>query len=173
MTDSLTTVFVYGTLMPGERNGHVARLGGHFTARPATLHGYELFHLRPEAYPVIRPAANPAPRAHSRVSGFALTYSAPDWARALPFLDDLEGVDETPPLYTRERVVLRVAHPEHGSGQTDRPPGSSPPPDGADQPAWVYVYARTDRLLGEGVEAVPGGDWRTVPGRQRPEGSDR
>lgn len=137
-----TTVFVYGTLMPGERNEPVALRGGPYAARPATLRGYQLFHLSPEGYPGLRPG-----QPDDTVRGVALTYQAHDWPAALPFLDHLEGLHERPPLYTRERVQLNV-------------PGEDP------LDAWVYVYARPDRLTQPGAQAVPSGDWRDVPGRE-------
>lgn len=144
-----TTVFVYGTLMPGERNAHVAAQGGRFHARPATLPGYRLLHLWPEAYPAVVPGDGAG-----TVRGFALTYAPADWPLALPFLDRLEGVDEAPPLYTRERVTLALE-----SGET--------------LPAWVYVYALAERLERPGVVPVPGGDWTVIPDRSRSRDSDR
>ena len=144
----LTAVFVYGTLMPGERNEHVARQGGAFHARSATLRGYRLIDLRPEAYPgIVRGAAD------ATVTGHVLTFGPAAWPRALPFLDALEGLHDTPPLYTREQVTVQV--------------------DGDDVPAWVYVYARTDRLGQHGAVPVPGGNWRTVPNRGLPADGDR
>jgi gamma-glutamylcyclotransferase (GGCT)/AIG2-like uncharacterized protein YtfP len=143
-----TTVFVYGTLMPGERNAHVARQGGPFTAQPATLPGHRLLHLHPEGYPAVIPGA-PA----DTVRGMALTYAPHAWAAALVFLDALEGVRDTPPLYTRDRVTLHT-----GAGLL---------------PAWVYVYARADRLARPGATPVPGGDWLAVPDRARPPHGDR
>ena len=140
---SLTTVFVYGTLMPGERNAHIAALGGHFQARPAVLSGYRLLHLWPEAYPAVVPGDG-----GEAVSGFALTYAPADWPLALPFLDELDGVDETPPLYTREQVTLTLE-----GGET--------------LPAGVYVYALAERLKSPGVIPVPGGDWTSVADRRR------
>lgn len=145
----LTTVFVYGTLMPGERNAAVAGPPGSFRAQPATLPGYRLLHLDPEAYPAVVPGA-----LADLVRGYALTYTPGTWATALPLLDELEGVDETPPLYRRVPVHLRL-----GGGQ--------------EIAAWVYVYALTGRLAQPGAQAVPGGDWRAVPGRGRPRPDDR
>lgn len=144
MSEPLTTVFVYGTLMPGERNAHVATLGGPFVARPAALPGYRLLHLDPEAYPALQPG-----EPGEQVAGYALTYEPDAWAAALPFLDALEGLDEEPPLYTRERVQLRLE-----GGQT--------------QAAWVYVYARTERLQGPGVTHLPEGRWTVLDKRTRP-----
>ncbi len=144
-----TTVFVYGTLMPGERNAHIAALGGTFSAQRAVLSGHRLLHLHPEAYPAVVPG-EPGDAVH----GHALTYPPTDWAVALPFLDELEGVDETPPLYLRQQVLVTV-------------------PDGSSLPAWVYLYALRDRLARPGARPVPGGDWRSVPDRSRPPESDR
>lgn len=146
----LTAVFVYGTLMPGERNEHVARRGGAFGARPATLRGYRLIDLRPEAYPGVVPGTQDDT---DTVTGHVLTYDPAAWPQALPFLDALEGLNDTPPLYTREAVTVQV--------------------DGGDVPAWVYVYARTERLGQYGAVPVPGGDWRTVPDRGLPADGDR
>jgi gamma-glutamylcyclotransferase (GGCT)/AIG2-like uncharacterized protein YtfP len=148
-TDLLTTVFVYGTLMPGERNAGVAARGGTFSAQPATLHGHRLLHLTPEAYPAVVPGTP-----SDFVLGHALTYAPTDWHAALPFLDALEGTEETPPLYTRERVELNVE-------------------DGQTLLAWVYLYARADRLGQPGADAIASGDWREAPDRMRPRPSDR
>ncbi|WP_339097063.1 gamma-glutamylcyclotransferase family protein [Deinococcus sp. VB343] len=134
----LRSVFVYGTLMPDERNAHVAGKG--FTAQAARLPGFRLFHLMPEGYPGVV-------RGEGEVSGFVLTYSLEAWAQALPFLDHLEGVDETPPLYCRERVGVRL----ESDGEAE---------------SWVYIYARPERLEQAGVTEVAGGDWCTVAGRQ-------
>ena len=139
----LRSVFVYGTLMPGERNAHVAGKG--FTAQAARLPGFRLFHLSPEGYPGVL-------RGEGEVSGFILTYSPEAWAQALPFLDHLEGLDETPPLYRREQVSVRL----QGGGEAE---------------SWVYIYARPERLELAGVTEVAGGDWHTVAGRQE-HGSD-
>ncbi|MFB9995342.1 gamma-glutamylcyclotransferase family protein [Deinococcus oregonensis] len=149
VTDPLTTVFVYGTLMPGERNAGVAVRGGTFTAQPAQLRGHRLLHLTPEAYPAVIPGGP-----EDLVLGHALTYTPADWQAALPFLDALEGTEETPPLYTREQVDVHLH-----SGQTLM--------------AWVYLYARAERLSQPGADCVPSGDWRETPDRMRPRPSDR
>ncbi len=145
----LTTVFVYGTLMPGERNAHIATQGGSFSARPASLKGYRLLHLWPEAYPAVVPGDG-----GDVVRGFALTYAPADWPLALPFLDELEGIDETPPLYTRQQVTLTLE-------------------GGQQVPAWVYLYAVSERLNRPSVLPVPGGDWTAIPDRTRSSESDR
>ena len=136
-----TTVFVYGTLMPGERNAHIAARGGPFTAQPATLRAHRLHHLHPEAYPALTPG-----HPDDLVRGYALTYTPDAWSAALPFLDELEGIHDSPPLYTRGTVTLELE-------------------GGAALPAWVYLYARPERLSAAGAQHVPGGDWRVVEGR--------
>ena len=143
----LTRVFVYGTLLPGERNAHIAARGARHDSCAARLSGFRLFHLSPEGYPAIV-----AGETGDTVFGAALTYAPADWPAARRWLDELEGVDETPPLYTREQVTLTL-----GGGEA--------------APAWVYVYAQTQRLGQPGAERVLSGDWRDVQGRDRP-GSD-
>lgn len=145
----LTRVFVYGTLLPGERNADVAQQGGRFDAVPARLTGYRLLHLVPEAYPALLPG-----HPDEEVHGCVLSYAPEDWPRVLPSLDALEGVGESPPLYTRQRVTVTLT-------------------GGRRLPAWVYVYADTARLGRPGVLPVPGGDWRRIPDRVRPRPGDR
>ena len=130
---ALHRVFVYGTLLPGERNAHVCSAG--ITRTRATVTGYALFHLEPEGYPVLLPDAHAAP-----VHGWVYTYTPEAWPQALPALDALDGVDRVPPLYTRERATARCA-------------------TGEDVDAWVYIYARAARTRRAGALRVPGGDW--------------
>jgi gamma-glutamylcyclotransferase (GGCT)/AIG2-like uncharacterized protein YtfP len=141
--EALTRVFVYGTLLPGERNAGVAAQGA-FQAVPARLTGFRLLHLWPEDYPGIVPAGP-----GEQVLGAVLTYAREDWPRVLPVLDALEGVAETPPLYRREVVTVTL---EGGEAQG----------------AWTYIYAETERLGRPGVLALPEGDWRTHPRRTLP-----
>lgn len=141
----LTRVFVYGTLMPGERNADVAGQGGAFGAAPARLAGFRLLHLWPEDYPGIVPGGS-----GETVQGHVLSYARGAWFRALPLLDALEGVNETPPLYRRVEVTLTLE-----GGET--------------QAAWTYVYARAERLARPGALPLPGGDWRRHPHRARPQ----
>lgn len=136
----LHTVFVYGTLMPGELNAGVAGAAGEPLQRErATLDGYALYHLRPEGYPALRAG-------EGTVQGWLLHYSAEQWPAALHHLDELEGLDLTPPLYTRERAQAQT---EQGL-----------------RAAWVYLYARTERLAQPGCQLVPSGDWTRVAHRQ-------
>ena len=94
-----TSVFVYGTLKPGGKNFHVARLGGAFSVREACVEGMRLYALEPEAYPAMI-------LGEGWVHGFVLDYE--DIGTALPHLDALEGLDLFPPLYHR---VLVEVHP--------------------------------------------------------------
>lgn len=57
-------------------------------------------------------------------------------AGSLDELDELEGVDLQPPLYRRIRCG----------------------PDGRGE-AWIYSFARSDRLFGAGVTWIPDGRW--------------
>ena len=139
---SLTSVFVYGTLMPGERNEAVARQGGAPQSKGASLDGALLCDLRPEAYPAL------FREGQGRVHGHLYTYAAADWAAALPLLDDLEGLHLTPPLYRRAEVTVWAA--------------------GRQRPAWVYWYAREDRRHSPGCLPVPSGRWGDVPQRDQP-----
>ena len=113
-----TSVFVYGTLMPGERWEAVARQGGAYHAQIAQLSGVVLADLRPEGYPALFADA----QASVAVHGWLYTYDAASWPRALPFLDDLEGLHLSPPLYERVRVTVQTS--------------------GGPAQAWVYLYAR-------------------------------
>ena len=89
-------VFVYGTLMPGERYEAVAQAAGEALSRErATLSGHLLYDLRPEGYPALVAGGN------RTVHGWILMYSAEQWPAALAHLDDLEGLHLTPPLYAR------------------------------------------------------------------------
>ncbi|MPY67480.1 gamma-glutamylcyclotransferase [Deinococcus sp. SDU3-2] len=132
-------VFVYGTLRPGGRNAGLAARCGQPQTQAATLSAFRLLHLSPENYPAIVPG-----EPGERVQGEVLTYPPQVWAQVFPLLDALEGVDETPPLYHRQRVTVALA-----SGEAEE--------------VWVYVYARTERLTLPGAVPVPGGDWFQHP----------
>ncbi|WP_424951065.1 gamma-glutamylcyclotransferase family protein [Deinococcus sp.] len=138
---SPTSVFVYGTLMPGERYEAVARAAGTPEGQePATLEGYALYHLHPEGYPALVAGGG-------RVRGWLLHYDPAVWLAALVRLDDLEGLHLHPPLYSR---TLAAASTQAGESRL----------------AWVYLYARTARLQHSGCLAVLSGDWTDVPGRE-------
>ena len=95
------TVFVYGTLKPGERNYRVAQRGGHHSAEESYVEGFQLFHFEPENYPGIVAG-------EGIVHGWLLAYD--DISHALETLDVLEGTDMDPPLYNR---ILTVAKPQN------------------------------------------------------------
>ncbi|TSA87147.1 gamma-glutamylcyclotransferase [Deinococcus detaillensis] len=137
----LTSVFVYGTLMPGERWEEVARRGGSYHAEPAQLSGVVLADLRPEGYPALFADEG----ASVPVSGWLYTYDAQSWVSVLPFLDDLEGLHLTPPLYHRVQVTAQT---QQGPHQT-----------------WVYLYARPARRDAAGFFPVASGRWSDVPER--------
>ncbi|WP_407569964.1 gamma-glutamylcyclotransferase family protein [Deinococcus altitudinis] len=133
------SVFVYGTLMPGECNAAVARAAGTPAGQErATLSGYALFDLRPEGYPALTTGDH-------TVQGWLLHYGADQWPTALVHLDDLEGLHLTPPLYTRTQAQASTAT--------------------GTQTVWVYLYARPERLAEPGCVAVPSGDWTDVAER--------
>ncbi|GAA4006920.1 hypothetical protein GCM10022631_18200 [Deinococcus rubellus] len=136
-----TSVFVYGTLMPGERWEAVARRGGTYHAQIAQLGGVVLADLRPEGYPALFTDA----QASAVVHGWLYTYDAASWPLALPFLDDLEGLHLSPPLYERALVTVQTA--------------------GGPARSWVYLYARTDRRHAPGFVPVISGRWADVPER--------
>ena len=133
------TVFVYGTLMPGERNAAVAHAAGEPQAQePATLDGHRLYDLHPEGYPALLADPEGGP-----VRGWVLHYRPAVWSAALAHLDDLEGLHLQPPLYLRRLVQARTGA-------------------GALCPAWVYLYARSDRLRQPGFRPVSSGDWTAL-----------
>ncbi|GGR01701.1 gamma-glutamylcyclotransferase family protein [Deinococcus ruber] len=139
------SVFVYGTLMPGERNAWVAHTAAPpLRAERAQLRGYTLYDLRPEGYPALT-ENSPATAAQTTVEGWVLHYGE-GWEMALPHLDDLEGLHLTPPLYHRQQA----------SAATERGP----------KMVWVYVYARTDRLLQPGAVVVLSGRWTDTADRE-------
>jgi gamma-glutamylcyclotransferase (GGCT)/AIG2-like uncharacterized protein YtfP len=132
------SVFVYGTLKPGEKYAHVAEAAGAFRHREGYVDGFVLYHLEPEGYPAIAPSplgANPSGR---RVFGVLLTYL--DITTALSLLDDFEGLHDSPPHYVRQHVSVGPRGEE----------------------AWVYTYARLERLQHPGASAVPSGVWTGV-----------
>ena len=100
-TDNIRSVFVYGSLKPGEHNAYVATQAGSFSSRPAYIEGMALYHLEPENYPAMIPG-------NDRVYGCVLDYE--DMAAALPALDALEGCDLQPPLYHRRVVWVQPMH---------------------------------------------------------------
>ena len=135
------SVFVYGTLMPGERNAGVAEEAGAPTEQEAaTLKGYVLYDLRPEGYPGLVAGGG-------EVRGWLLHYAPEQWPAALASLDELEGLHLQPPLYSRHLASALTA-------------------GGEAKQVWVYLYARPERLKEPGAAQVSSGDWTDVAGRQ-------
>jgi gamma-glutamylcyclotransferase (GGCT)/AIG2-like uncharacterized protein YtfP len=128
---SIRSVFVYGTLMPGGSNVHVAERGGPFTVREAYVQGFVLYHLEPEGYPAMVPG-------EGRVHGVLLDYDPSDIGAALVHLDALEGVAEEPPYY-RRAIVEALPMLE---------------------PVWTYLYARPQRLKQPGAQRIFTGRWQ-------------
>lgn len=154
--EQLRAVFVYGTLMPGERYEAVAQAAGEaVNSERATLSGHLLYDLRPEGYPALVAGGSGTVDGStvqgstvqgSTIHGWILTYSAEKWPAALIHLDDLEGLHLRPPLYAR--TWAQACGTATGV-----------------QPVWVYLYARLERLEQPGCVAVPSGDWTAVADR--------
>ncbi|WP_405390940.1 gamma-glutamylcyclotransferase [Streptomyces sp. NBC_01102] len=143
MTGTGPPFFVYGTLLPGQRNHDRFLRGRTSGERPAVLPGALLY--EGPGYPY-------AVGGHGTVHGALVTAAQGSYAELLGLLDDLEeylGPDHPRNLY--ERVVRRVV------------PGTGP---GSGEPvrAWVYLAAAAvTRSLRTGGTPVPGGDWLKRP----------
>lgn len=131
MSSTPSSCFVYGTLKPGERNHKVAEQGGKFTAEEGEIKGFDLFHFHPENYPGILPG-------EGVVRGYVLTYE--DMSVAMPFLDELEGTEFDPPLYTRELVTVSPQNKQ----------------------VWVYIYGNRDRCFLPTAQRIESGDWQPM-----------
>ncbi|MGD1942440.1 MAG: gamma-glutamylcyclotransferase [Leptolyngbyaceae cyanobacterium] len=128
----MVTVFVYGTLKPGEAayprycQPHVV------LAQPALVQG-DLFHL-PQGYPALT-------LGDRWIHGFLLRLQD-DWKIAA--MDDFEDYDPSRPA--AENLYVRQQWPVFSP--TQQPLG----------PAWVYWMAK-DRIQALGGIAVTSGDW--------------
>ena len=132
--NKIAGVFVYGTLKPGLHNYYLAERAGALTYQPGFIEGFELYHLEPENYPAIVAGAG-------RVYGGVLAFE--DIGEAFGLLDELEGVNDTPPLYRRQLVDVTLK--------------------GGRATAWVYTYALSFKR--EGALRVASGEWQPVTGR--------
>jgi len=135
----IDSVFVYGTLMPGAKNEHIARQAGKHRAEKAYIEGVLLFDLMPEGYPglVYKDSHSPLDENPSgRVEGYVLHFD--DITLALTLLDEFEGCYLEPPDYYRETITVQ-------------PSGDL---------AWVYVYADGERLTRSGAKLISSGKWR-------------
>lgn len=140
----IDSVFVYGTLMPGGTNEHIAQQAGKYRAEKAYIEGMLLFDLAPEGYPGIIPKHIPQAMYNAldsnptgRVDGYLLRFD--DITLALTLFDELEDCYLEPPLYNREIITVQ-------------PSGTL---------AWVYIYAQHDRLERPGTRLISTGKWQS------------
>ncbi|NUS13366.1 MAG: gamma-glutamylcyclotransferase [Streptomyces sp.] len=136
MTDRRLPFFVYGTLLPGERN-HLLLAGRTLAWTPAVLPAALLF-LGP-GYPF----AVHDPAGTGRVLGEVAHLDPETYAAVSADLDRLEGYVPGAPGNRYERLATTV--------RTDRGPVD----------AWTYLAgpALARDLLATGTR-IPGGDWR-------------
>ncbi|MFD9539481.1 gamma-glutamylcyclotransferase family protein [Streptomyces sp. NPDC060022] len=139
MTHAVLPFFVYGTLLPGERNHDLFLRGRTSAEQPAVLPGALLY--EGPGYPY-------AIEGHGTVHGALVTAAPGSYGELLGLLDHLEeylGPDHPRNLY--ERVVRQVI------------PGPAPA-----EPvrAWVYFAATAvTRTLRTGGTPIPSGAWLT------------
>ena len=127
---SVTTLFVYGTLMRGEAN-HARFCADALTIEPAVTTG-RLYHL-PMGFPAMVEADN------GQVFGEAMTF--PDLAAVLRQTDLLEGYHQLRPdssMYRRIVVPVQIE------------------PSGRRVTAWTYIW---NRALPQGATLLPTGRW--------------
>ncbi len=137
-------VFVYGTLKPGEFYEHVAQKAGSFKAEKAFVEGYRIYHLKKEKYPAVvaAPLTTDDALEEELVFGYVLEYD--DIDAALVVLDELEGINLSPPEYHRSQIkVTRLL-------------------DDEELEAWIYTFAREDYLTEEHAQHIPYGNWTGI-----------
>jgi gamma-glutamylcyclotransferase (GGCT)/AIG2-like uncharacterized protein YtfP len=136
VTDRRPPFFVYGTLLPGERN-HALLAGRTCSWTPAVLPGALLFAGPGYPYAVADPAAT------GRVRGELAELEPAAYDAVTADLDALEGYVPGDPANRYDRVPVTVESP--------RGPAT----------AWVYLAAPAlaRDLLRTGTP-IPGGDWR-------------
>jgi gamma-glutamylcyclotransferase (GGCT)/AIG2-like uncharacterized protein YtfP len=128
MSETITQVFVYGTLKPGLRYHHVAQNAGLTHLEEAYLEGFDLYHLEPENYPALI-------KGSGLVYGWRFTFE--DIEKGLQALDELEGLQLSPPEYRRIRAL---SQPDH---------------------AWVWVYVLNNQeRLNTSAWPVQDGIWQ-------------
>lgn len=143
-------LFIYGTLMPYQRN-HLF-IGSPFIICPALIKGYSLWHLQPEDYPAMIHTD-----CEDIVRGYIVLYDEIEFLRRLPILDKLEGTEEKPPLYRREKIDFKeLVISCESSIQYEKPIDT-----------WIYIYNRTERLQKEGAFRVKSGDWTRMKDEEK------
>lgn len=95
-----TYLFVYGTLMSGERRHHLLRWFGKYV-KDAVIHGFRLYHNSEGDYPVLRETDDVSDIVVGEL--WELNGDSHDQLSTLSFLDDMEG---GPVLYSRMTVTL-------------------------------------------------------------------
>ncbi|MGW8888037.1 gamma-glutamylcyclotransferase family protein [Streptomyces sp. NPDC055749] len=140
MTVGELPFFVYGTLLPGQRN-HDRFLDGRTAGeRPALLPGALLY--EGPGYPY-------AIEGHGTVHGALVTAAPGAYGELLGLLDELEGY--LGPGHPRN-LYERVARDVRVEGTTTA--------------AWVYLAgAAVTRSLRTGGTPIPGGNWRRPTGK--------
>ncbi|CAG7628503.1 gamma-glutamylcyclotransferase family protein [Actinacidiphila bryophytorum] len=140
VTDRRLPFFVYGTLLPGERN-HPLLAGRTRAWTPAVLTGALLY--RGPGYPFA--VADPA--GTGQVHGEVVEIWAAQYDAVRADLDRLETYTPGDPANRYERVAMAV-RTERGQAE-----------------AWVYLAGPvTTRELLPAAERIPGGDWRRRDG---------
>ncbi|HEY5835986.1 gamma-glutamylcyclotransferase family protein [Streptomyces sp.] len=139
MTPRHLPVFVYGTLLPGERNHHLLH-GRTVSWTPAVLPGTLLFHGPGYPYAV------PDPDGAGTVHGEVAVITEEVYGQVLAELDRLEDYVPGNAANLYERVAVQVRTP------------------GGEVHAWVYIAADriTRELLVSGVR-IEDGDWLRRP----------
>lgn len=137
MTDRRLPFFVYGTLLPGERN-HRLLAGRTRSWTPAVLPGALLFRGPASPFAVADPAGK------GQVHGEVVEIAAAMYDAVLADLDRLEGYHVPGDPANRYERVSRAVRGERG-----------------ETAAWVYLAGPVvDRDLLPTAARIPGGDWR-------------
>ncbi|SMB81332.1 gamma-glutamylcyclotransferase [Deinococcus hopiensis] len=142
-SDSPLHFFTYGTMKPGFSRAGVVAATNPLGYQRALLAGFAMYDTN-WGYPgLVRTR-----KATDLVDGFIYRYTPQTMGKALKVFDVIEGVDDTPPLFTRHQTVAITSDPRD---------------DQADLavPCWVYLIARSTakmRLIKDGVWTKKGRD---------------